>query len=62
LAHSSHANLLSPSRTSTLVNRLKHSVIDVFGTGFLSLLILLRVRDKLVLLDNGDGLGEEARV
>lgn len=61
LAHSSQANLLSPSRTSTLVNLLKQSVRDVFATGF-SLPILLNVRDKLELLDNGDALGDDARV
>jgi len=61
-AHSSQANLLSPSRTSTEANLLKQSVREVFATGFLSLPILLSVRDKLVLLLKGDELGEDARV
>ncbi len=43
------------------MNLLKQSVRDVFATGF-SLPILLNVRDKLELLDNGDALGDDARV
>ena len=60
LAHSSHANLFSPSSTSTVVNFLKQSMIDVLATGFRSP-FRLKVRDKLVLRNNGDAFGDEAR-
>jgi len=61
-AHSSHANLLSPSRTSTFVNLLKHSRRDVLATGCLSpRKVLLSVRDRLALRDKEDEVGDDGR-